>query len=297
MATEAPQKTIFRVFKTIRHLATPPHKSITQLSKWLDVDKRTVYRYLNLLEEIGYAVDKDFEGRYFIFEEGNRNSIQFTAEETQLVRQMLSAASEHNPLVESIRRKVYLTSELIPLTDELLDIHRAKLIQQLAEAIAKRKQVKLLKYHSANSDQVSDRWVEPLGFTENFATLDAFEIASQKIKSFKIQRIEGLELLTTNAVHNSNIPLTDAFGFTGNAFFVTLNLSIRAYHLLIEEFPSLRAFITPQPNTSFPYRFDGESRSPIGVGRFILGLPNEIEVVSPQSLKDYLNARIEGVRW
>jgi proteasome accessory factor C len=297
LATEAPQKTIIRVFKAIRHLATPPHKSIAQLATWLEVDKRTVYRYLNLLEEIGYAVDKDFEGRYFLFEDSKRNAVQFTTEETQLVRQILAAAPEQNPLVESIRRKVYLTSELIPLTDELVDIHRAKLIQQLAEAIAQRKQVKLLKYHSTNSDQVMDRLVEPLGFSDNFATLDAFELSSQKVKSFKIHRIEGVELLATAMVYNSDAPLTDAFGFTGEAFFLTLNLSTRAYHLLIEEFPNLRAFTQPQPNTTYPYRFVGEARSPIGIGRFCLGLPSEIEVVAPQSLKDYLNGRIEGVKW
>ncbi len=297
MATEAPQKTIIRVFKAIRHLATPPHKSIAQLATWLEVDKRTVYRYLHLLEEIGYDVDKDFEGRYFVFEDGKRNAVQFTAEETLLVRQMLAAASEHNPLVESIRRKVYLTSELIPLTDELLDIHRAKLIQQLAEAIAQRKQVKLLKYHSTNSEQVIDRLIEPLGFTENFTTLDAFEIASQKVKSFKIQRIEGVELLTTETAYNTDAPLTDAFGFTGEAFFLTLNLSTRAYHLFIETFPNLRAYTQPQPNATFPYRYVGEARSHIGIGRFCLGLPSEIEVVAPQSLKDYLNGRIQGVRW
>jgi proteasome accessory factor C len=295
--SEIPQQTVLRILQLVRHLATPPAKSIPQLATWLGVDKRSIYRYLKVLEELGYCIEKDFENRYFLFE-NKRIPAQFTAEESQLVQRILSALPRNHPLTESIRRKVYLTSELIPIADELMDLHRARVVQQLAEAIADRRQVQLLKYQSTNSDQITDRTVEPLGFSENYAQVDAYELSSQKIKSFKIQRIQDVRLLEQVATHlPEETTTTDAFGFTGNAFTVSLRLSTRAYRLLIEEYPTLRPFTSPLSDAHFPYRFVGEVRSEIGLGRFILGLPSEIEVESPQSLKDYLNGRIAGVKW
>jgi DNA-binding IclR family transcriptional regulator len=38
-----------------------------ELGQAFGVDKRTAYRYLRLFEAVGYCVDKDFKGRYFIF--------------------------------------------------------------------------------------------------------------------------------------------------------------------------------------------------------------------------------------
>lgn len=299
ITSEPPQQTVLRIFRLIRYIATPPHKSVHQLAGWLGVDKRSVYRYLKVLDALGYDVDQDFDNRYFIPEADPRQPNHFTAEESQLVRQLLAALPKSHPLLESIKKKVYLTSELIPLVEDLLDIHRAQLVQQLAEAIAQHKQVRLIQYHSTNSNQTSDRLIEPLGFSENYAQIEAYEPESQKIKSFKIQRIEQVEVLDTpvTIAPTADAAATDAFGFSGEALPVQLNLSRRAYRLLIEEFPTLRPFTQPRKHPQYPYCFMGEVRSEIGIGRFILGLPSEIEVESPQSLKDYLNGRMAGVKW
>ena len=299
IAPDPPQRTVLRIFKLIRHLATPPHKGVHQLADWLGVDKRSIYRYVKLLDAMGYDIDQDFENRYFIPEADPRKPNQFTAEESQLVRQLLAALPESHPLLESIKKKVYLTSELTPLVEDLVDIHRARVVQQLAEAIAQRKQVRLLKYRSINSDQISDRLVEPLGFSENYSQIETFELSSQAIRTFKIQRIEQVEILNipiSNALPADGAT-TDVFGFSGESLPVQLNLSSRAYHLLIEEYPILRPYTQTRKHPQFPYRFVGEVRSEKGIGRFILGLPSEIEVESPQSLKEYLNGRIAGVRW
>ncbi len=298
MTSDLPQKTILRIFQAIRYLATPPHKTVLQLAAWLEVDKRSVYRYFKLLEEIGYDLDKDFDGRYFIAEADPRTPNQFTAEESQLVKQLLGALPDSHPLAASIRRKVYLTSELTPLTDELIDLHRARIVQRLAEAIAERKQVRLINYHSVNSDQISDRIVEPQKFSDDYSQLDAYELTGQRVKTFKIQRMHDVEILTQAAIQEADQELpTDAFGFKGEAFSVLLLLSRRAYRLLIEEFPSLLPYTHPHQNARFPYRFVGEARSTIGIGRFILGLPSEIEVEGPPLLKEYLNKRVAGVKW
>ncbi len=40
--------------------------SIKEISKEIEVSPRTLYRQFKILEEMGYAVDKDFKNKYFI---------------------------------------------------------------------------------------------------------------------------------------------------------------------------------------------------------------------------------------
>ena len=72
--SEAPieQVRLLRVLKMIDSLKDSP-KSIDYLMKSMDVSIRTVHRYLNLLEAVGYIVDKDFHNRYFIHTTDKRN--------------------------------------------------------------------------------------------------------------------------------------------------------------------------------------------------------------------------------
>ena len=302
MPTPTPElshTTVLRVFRLIRLLATPPHKDALSLSRILGIHKRSVYRYLHLLEGLGYDIECDFQSRYFIPEADPRQPNQFTAEESRLVQQLLAAVPASHPLLHSIKKKVYQTSELTPLVEDLVDLHRAQLVQALARAIAEQRQVRLLQYHSANSSQVSDRLVEPMSFSENYTQLEAYEPESGIFKTFKLQRMEQVELLDTKIQTDPDTQpnRSDAFGFSGEPFEVVLHLSLRAYRLLIEEFPVLRPYAVAQVHDRFPYRFEGHVNSEVGLGRFILGLPGEIEVERPQRLTDYLNGRIAGVRW
>lgn len=58
--------TASRIFQLIRIL-TGGNYTVPELMKRLCVSRRTVYRYLRTLEDVGYSVDKDFRNRYFIF--------------------------------------------------------------------------------------------------------------------------------------------------------------------------------------------------------------------------------------
>ena len=53
------QQKLLRVFKLIRLLKQRPGRTIFQLAQLLDINKRSVYRYLELLEAVGYLYDVD----------------------------------------------------------------------------------------------------------------------------------------------------------------------------------------------------------------------------------------------
>ncbi|GAA4421213.1 hypothetical protein GCM10023187_56970 [Nibrella viscosa] len=292
------QQKLLRLFKLIRLLADRPGRTLQQLADSLEVNKRTVYRYLKLLEEIGYLVDTDEHDRHFLFEADSPRRPAFTPEESALVSRLLTSAAPENPLRSSIRRKLYLTSELVPLADELLDRHQGQVVERLSEAIRDNRQVRLVRYQSANSGSIRDRLVDPLSFTENFALLTAYEPVSGKEKTFKTRRIEDVQVLDSTRTYTEAEQPVDLFGWSGNTIHrVLLRLTSRAYRLLIEDYPPTRAFTETCETGKWPYCFRGEVRDFRGIGRFILGLPGEVQVDEPEELKGYLRERAATAIW
>lgn len=282
------QQKLFRVLQLIKLLKSHRRRTLDQLAGILEISTRSIYRYLDLLTEVGYLVDQDLEGRPFIFNEQPEEDQLFTPEEAKLVNDLLAGASKH-PLTESIRKKLYQSSELSALPDNLIKAHTGMVVRKLAEAIENKRQVILKKYESASSETVTDRQVEPLLLTENYTMLSAYEKASDKVKIFKIERISGVEQLEEPCVYITKAPLKtpDAFGMVGDEKIeVKLLLSQRAAMLLREEHPLCI------PGISFDkekgkWVYCGVVKDFKGVGRFILGLPGEVEVKEPEGLKEY----------
>ena len=295
------QAKLLRVFQLIRLLKGPPEYRIAQLAQLLDCNRSTIYRYLRLLEEVGYLLDKDAQGRHFIFEAETGTRPHFSAAETTLLRQALSGLAADNPLSESLRRKIYLTSDLIPLADELAEAQHGRLLEQLARACQQRYRVRLLRYRSANSDTCRDRLVEPHGFSGNYALLNAVDTESGQVRTFKLARIGRVEPLP--AEPSTFAPageFLDVFGLAGTRpQLVELHLTERAYRLLWEEVPAARSLLLPGTGggAGFAYQFRGEVASFLGIGRYCLGLPADVRVVAPVEFRNYLRQRAAQAVW
>jgi hypothetical protein len=63
-----------------------------------------------------------------------------------------------------------------------------------------------------------------------------------------------------------------------------------AYNLLIEEYPLSEKYIAKKGDK---YIFDGFVCDFSGVGRFALGMMDQIEVIKPKSFKEFLNEKIK----
>ena len=143
--------------------------------------------------------------------------------------------------------------------------------------------MKLKNYHSINSESISDRIVEPLAFTDNYNSLIAYEIESKKNKYFNIQRINTVQILNDqwkNENHHQ-IELPDAFGFApgDESHSIHLELSIKAYLLLKEEYPLCGPFIKPITKSN-KYELKMEVNDLKPINRFIEGLKDEIEIIN-----------------
>lgn len=290
------QQKILRVFKLIQLLADKHRKNIKELASTLEVSPSTVYKYIHLLEELGYLVDKDDHDNYFIFEPDQRIPF-FIEEERQFLHQCLSSLPNTNPYKISLTKKIQLNSLLIPSAQELKQQKYAQLIFKINEATKNQEWITLCEYKSADSSSSQDRIVLPKQIDAENGQLTAFDATRNAMRIFKIHRITKIENANT-PVQNFELGIStpvDIFGLTGPlAIKVHILLSQRAKHLLEEEYPIANSFITPENNALFPYRYTDEVRDFKGVGRFILGLPGETQIISPVDLIAYLLERMKG---
>lgn len=291
----AAQQNLTRIFKLMRLLKQRPGKTLGQLAQTLACSTRHVRRYLETLEEVGFLIDKEGRNppRFYLYEDERRQQAEFTEEEAHLLQQALATLRAGNPVLAPLRQKIYSRSTLFPLVDTLIDSHKSQIVSRLYEAIRDRRQVRLLRYYSANSDTVSDRLVEPHSFSTDYSQLTLYEPASDSIKTFKTQRIDDVVLLDTPQTQPPAEAPTDPFDWPGEPVRVSLSLTQMAAHLLTEEHPLTRPDLHPAPDdAAFPYRYTGDVRSWVGIGRFILGLPGHVRIDAPDALRAYVRGRI-----
>ncbi len=290
------QAKILRVFQLIG-LLKGGGRTVGQLGSHLKTTDRTIYRYFKLLEQLGFIIDQDFNGRYFIHrDEIETPEDRFTLEEVNSLRQLIQSNDDKSLLQDSILKKLAFHSEVRDLPTQFLKMRQAKLFRILNEAMEERKQVVLKNYHSANSQEITDRQVEPFQFGEGFQSVLALDTKDKQCKFFKLERI-GEVIISARKFKYEKLherSVTDSFGVSGKKeTWVTLRLSLRAYVLLREEFPLAARYVTKERDESKSYVFHGPVLSFKGVGRFVMGLADEIAIINPPEFKNYIKEKMK----
>jgi len=285
-------KSLFKTFELIRLLNTTPKKSVKNLERQLGMSNSAVHRRILLLNSIGYPISKDKQHRYFLdFDLGADSNSPFTKSELELLNGLLQDYSGKSPEATNIIHKLQLNRSLIPLADALPQLHASKLLNLSRIAINLRCQMKILRYRSLTSNDVTDRLVEPMELTADRRYLIGWDVEKGEQRQFKIDRIGDVEVLNTKMVEERIASPIDLFGMTGDSWeTVRLELDGMAHHLLLEEFPASRGCVR---NTARGWvEFTGQVRSWKGVGRFVLGLPGRVKVITPQAFKDYIQKKV-----
>lgn len=291
-----PQAKILRVFQLIGLLKSGG-RTIRQLAQHLDTTDRTIYRYFKLLEEIGFIIDQDFHGRYFVHrEDGESPEDRFTLEEVSILRQLIQSAAAGHPLKGTLLKKLAFHSEAKELPEQFLKLRVAKIFRILNEAIEEGHQVILKSYHSANSAEITDRLVEPFQFGEGFQSIQALDTKDKQCKFFKLERIGDVVVLEKpfkfEKLHKKSN--TDIFGISGRKeTWITMQLSLRAYVLLREEYPLALPYLEKENEDPRSFTFHGPVLTFKGVGRFVMGLADEVKIIEPKEFKAYIKEKLE----
>lgn len=274
--------------------------TLEELSERLDMSSRNVYRYIEAFKMAGFVVRKtngcyslDKASPYF---KDISSLVHFTEEEAYILKRAIESVDGNTSLKQNLKEKLYKVYDYEILSEIVVRNGIADNVHNLYEAIKEKKQVTFHQYKSSNSHAVSDRVVEPFAFTANNNEIWCYELASRKNKLFKVSRITSVEITETEWQHESlhQKGFIDVFHISsGQRLPVTLRLGMTAANLLVEEFPLAEKYLEKEDESH--WIFKTEVCRYEGVGRFVLGLYEDIEIIESAEFRQYIIGKAEKI--
>ena len=293
------QAKLERMLKILMFLSSGIKYSVDQIAERFEISTRTAHRYIETFRKAGFIIPKPVEGRYYVdkkspyFKEISE-LLHFTEEEAFILGKAIHSIDEVNIIKTNLIKKLYALYDFDRVAVTVVKKENSENVHNLIKAIKEKKQVILRAYQSAHSSLIRDRLVEPFGFTTNYISVWAFDPESQTNKLFKTARIKKVDITDNNRQNEQkhkegNIDIFRISSYEKTP--VKLQLNLRAYNLLLEEYPLSEKYITKINDTK--YLYDGWVCSFDGIGRFVLGLCEDIEILKPPALKKFLKEKIK----
>lgn len=288
------QPKLERMLKLMKLMTGNINYTINDLAERLDTSYRSIYRYIETFKDAGFVVQKLDGGVYKLGKESKyfkeiSQLIHFTDEEAHIVNQLIEALDDTNTLKQNLRKKLTSVYNCTSMASSIVRGKNASNVNRILEAIENQKQVVLIDYASSHTGVVRNRLVEPFGFTTNYVQTWCYEPDSGMNKLFKISRIGSVETLDVEwqnrtKHHEGYIDIFRMTGFEQHR--IKLRLGMMARNLLIEEYPLAERDI--KQITSTQWLLDTKVCNYLGVGRFIMGLMDDIDIVDSPKLKAYV---------
>jgi proteasome accessory factor C len=286
------QRKMQRLLRLLMMLSGKRWYSLHEIMELLESSGRTVYRYLETFESAGFVLEKN-NGSYRLQKDTTnsrslQNLMHFSEEEVLNLYETLALIEGTSSVKEQLIRKlnVLYDYEALKQLEQSDDLTK---IQILSEAMRNKKQVRLKSYRSSNSDKITDRIVEPFDYMPDYRSVWCYEIESKSCKQFKLARISEIELINRDWENEPlhTIRFTDAFRISSAKAidYIEAKLSLKGYNLLVEEFPLSREYVEEENGS---YRLKIPIAGYQGIGRFVMGLPGEIEILSSERFKEFL---------
>lgn len=291
---ESPHVKLRRMLEMLIMLSTSKYgRKKSAVAEHFGVSVKTINRYLTTFREVGLVIDSR-EGYIKLNKQESdykdlSELLHFSEDESAVLTKAIDSIDAETALKEQLRKKLYALYNFDRVATPIVQKRKQKFIEILSRAVREKKQAELIKYRSANSRNESNRIIEPFDFTRNFISVWAYEPETDMNKIFKITRITNVKILNRPQFFEEKHKKTkaDVFRMTGNeATNVELSLSMKAYNLLTEEYPRAEAFC--RKNSENSYSFRAPVFSFYGVGRFVLGLPEDVKVQQPDELNSYI---------
>ena len=274
--------------------------TLEELGERLDMSTRNVYRYVEAFKMAGFVVRK--KGKYYSLDKSSpyfkdiTSLVHFTEEEAYILKRAIESVDGNTMLKQDLKRKLYKVYDYDILSEIVVRNGIADNVHFLYEAIKQKKQVYFRQYKSSNSHVVKDRLVEPFAFTANNNEIWCYEPTSGRNKLFKVSRISKVEMTETpwqaEAEHREGY--IDVFHNSSDRRLpVTLRLGMAAANLLVEEFPLAEKYMTEEEDGH--WIFSVEVCRYEGVGRFVLGLYEDIEIIDSPAFKEFLSEKMKKI--
>ena len=295
------QPKIKRILQLLMLLTGSRRYTLTALAVKFELSERTIQRYLETFEMTGFVVSRN-GGTYLLKTDtptvsGLQKLLFFSEEEAYIILQTMALMKGETPVKDRVVCKLN-TLYNFKVVAEMQQKSSVEIMQKLHQAIKEKKQTKLLAYRSSNSQTITDRIIEPFSFLEDFSAVWCYDAETHTSKQFKIARMQNIEILPNHWHYQPKhaLPFIDVFRMAAAEPLatVTATLTLKACNLLTEEYPLAQQFVTPKNNH---YSIAIPVADYNGIGRFVLGLCEDVVVHEPQAFKDFLKEKIKKVCW
>lgn len=295
------QPKVERLLRLMKLMTGNVNYTVSDLAERLDTSYRSIYRYIESFKEAGFVVQKLDGGVYKLGKESPQfkdisQLVHFTDEEAHIVNQLIEGLDDTNMLKQNLRKKLCSVYNCTSMASSVVRGANASNVNRLVEAIECRLQVVLHDYASGHTGNRRDRVVEPFGFTTNYVQVWCYEPESGMNKLFKTSRIGAVELTDREWQYADKHQegYIDIFRMTGfEQLDVKLRLGMLSRNLLIEECPLSERDIMQIDDSS--WLLDTKVCNYRGIGRFVMGLMDDIDIVDSPDFEEYIREQIELV--
>ncbi len=293
------QPKISRILRLMKMLTANATYTVDDLADRLAMSRRTIYRYIDTFREAGFVIKK--EGNHIRLDRESPHFkdisqlVHFTEEEAVILKRSIEAIDDTNLLKANLKRKLYSVYDNKVLANTVVSGKNVPNVHNIVTAIERRKVVILREYQSAHGSVVRDRRVEPIAFTTNYVQVWCYDLDDNQNKLFKTSRIGSVDILSDgwNFEEQHREGFIDLFRMNGaERHRVRLELGLLSYNLLLEEYPLSERFITREEGSG-SWLLDTEVASFVGVGRFVMGLLDDITIRDTPDLESYIESQIE----
>lgn len=284
---------IVKLLRLMGLLSSNVDYTIQELMERLETSRRSIFRYLDSFKVAGFTMKKKGPNVHKLLTNNCHKIdlsqlIHLSDEEAYLLHNLMGALSSDCQVVINLEHKLAALFDATSVTEIIGNRVNGENIMRLRQAINEKKQVILVDYESGNTMSISDRLVEPIKFSTNYADIYAYEVATGITKVFKISRIGCVDLSLIDWQYedkHANIE-ADCFRMTGKEDIpVTLKMTLKAKNLLIEEYPLSAKYISYDGEW---WWFRANVKDLAGVGRFVIGLADQMDVIDSPALVNYL---------
>ncbi|MEM1325292.1 MAG: WYL domain-containing protein [Bacteroidota bacterium] len=285
-------------------LESPKIYTSDRLSEMYGCSRSTINRDIIALRDAGFIVKSDDRHRYYFEVEKPFKQLKelllFSAEDQELLYQAIGKIDITDRRGQQLKRKLAAIYDYKKLGHAYLRKPYLTRIDNLQIGRDEKRCVILKNYRS--SSHIADRLLEAYHISPPDDTLQAYNRDENKVKHYRISRAIKIILTDMPWEHEGkhNIQRTDPFRIVNNQQqMVHLRMGVGAYNELIERFPLTKAYLQESEEEEEVYDFQCMVNEKfIGITNFILGFYHQrIEVISPDRLRDHLQAQIEKMNF
>ena len=309
---------IDRLTAILIHLQSKKVVTANEIAERFDISKRTVYRDIRALEEAGIPIGSEAGVGYFIVDSYHLPPVGFTKEEASalLIANKLTEKLTDKTLQENLNSALYKIRSILNVSEkefiENIDGHievfssspiqksniPERIMDTILKGIDKKKAIRLV-YNSLSKNEDTTRVVEPVGichYSFNWHLIAYCKLRND-YRDFRIDRIKNISLTEENFSQDNKPSIREYFNTInsdGEVFLVKLLFNKE----IIPEISQAKYYFGFIEERDFDDKVEMSflSNSEDYIGKWIMTLMDQVEIIEPESLKYYVISMIKKLQ-